>query len=210
MLISIEGIDACGKNTISKLLEKYLVNQAENVVRFSCPNSESVSGMLIQAIDMGWLDIGTRTNDGGQAEAEIRQCLHIVNRLDSLPEGLWGRSKTIFIADRYIDSTMAYGIASGVDRAWLQRVKRCLPQPDLSILLDIPVEESFRRRPERRDSIESDARLLASVRAAYLDLFSGRSMHRVVVDATGSVDQTFLAVIEAISNIKQVMSTIFM
>jgi thymidylate kinase len=47
-------------------------------------------------------------------------------------------------------------------------------QPDLYVLIDIPVEESFKRRPERRDRNESHRGYLERVRVAYLRLFTER------------------------------------
>ena len=63
---------------------------------------------------------------------------------------------------------MAYGEAHGLDGAWLLEIQKYLPQPDLTILLDIPPEVSARRKTADRDKYERDLSLLARVRESYL------------------------------------------
>ena len=42
------------------------------------------------------------------------------------------------VCDRYLASSIAYGEAQGLDAAWLAEIQRPLPQPSLTIVLDIP------------------------------------------------------------------------
>ena len=72
------------------------------------------------------------------------------------------------ICDRYLASSVAYGEAQGLDPAWLPDMQRHLPQPDLTILLDIPPEASARRKRTDRDRYEQDLALLGRVRNSYL------------------------------------------
>ncbi len=61
-----------------------------------------------------------------------------------------------------------------------------LPQPRLQILLDIPVEESFRRRPQRDAAYEADRGRLEKVREHYWEYF-----RRLDRDRWWSVDGTW-------------------
>lgn len=73
----------------------------------------------------------------------------------------------LLILDRYYLSGLVYGQADGLDRDWLQTIHALLPRPDAFFLLDISVEESVRRRPERRDYYEKNLPKLRKVRELY-------------------------------------------
>ena len=74
-----------------------------------------------------------------------------------------------------------------------------LPQADVNILIDISVEESFKRRPERRDRYEVDADYMQKVRNGYLRLWGERGDRGgkyaadcdrwVVVDGIGALNE---------------------
>ena len=72
------------------------------------------------------------------------------------------------VCDRYLASSIAYGEAQGVDAAWLTEIQRLLPQPSLTILLDIPPDASLKRKKAARDKFERDLPLLGRVRESYL------------------------------------------
>jgi thymidylate kinase len=55
-----------------------------------------------------------------------------------------------------------------VDAGWLEQIQRPLPQPSLTILLDIPPEASLTRKQAARDKFERDLPLLGRVRESYL------------------------------------------
>jgi thymidylate kinase len=71
------------------------------------------------------------------------------------------------ICDRYLASSIAYGEAQGLDAAWLADVQRKLPQPALTILLDIAPATALARKQADRDRYERDLDLLARVRESY-------------------------------------------
>ena len=71
------------------------------------------------------------------------------------------------MCDRYVASSIAYGEAQGLDAAWLAEIQRFLPQPDLTILLDIAPETAVRRKASNRDRYERDLALLSRVRDSY-------------------------------------------
>ena len=123
--------------------------------------------------------------------------------MECLPDGLWDKDNTgIYVADRYNASAYAYGDAFGVDLDWLVRAHRHLPQPDLNIFLDIPVEESFRRRPDRRDNYERDADMLEKVRQSYLKVFNLLGSSYIVIDAIGDQDDVFKRITEKIGRVQ--------
>ncbi len=52
--------------------------------------------------------------------------------------------------------------------AWLTEIQRFLPQPSLTILLDMPPDASLKRKKADRDKFERDLPLLGRVRESYL------------------------------------------
>jgi len=58
--------------------------------------------------------------------------------------------------------------AFGLDGQWLADIQRYLPQPDLTVLLDIEPQVSASRKTADRDKYERDLALLGRVRESYL------------------------------------------
>jgi len=97
------------------------------------------------------------------------QLLYVANRYEWKQEMVDAKQAgTILLCDRYLASSVAYGEAQGLDAAWLVEIQKHLPQPDVTILLDIQPDESARRKSAGRDKYERDLALLARVRDSYL------------------------------------------
>lgn len=96
---------------------------------------------------------------------------------------------TLLLLDRYKMSGMVYGAADGLEELWLKIIQAGLPDADLNILIDISIDESRQRRPERRDYYETNFEKLQRVRDGYLDGFRfAFSEEYAIVD--GMRDQT--------------------
>lgn len=222
MFIAVEGIDAAGKHTQTEKLKEYLEDGCGiRVTKFDLPKYESVTGQMVRDYLVGKWKLAVQgtvqppffSDDSSMHELSgpyatdpstyMFQCCQLVNRLETLPDDLWawsrGRSDDhIFIADRYNASAFAYGVAFGLDFDWLLRTHRYLPQPTLNIFLDISVEESFNRRPERRDAYERNSKMLHTVRDSYLKIFGKLGPTYRVVDASGTIEQTFDRILEEV------------
>jgi dTMP kinase len=96
------------------------------------------------------------------------QLLYVANRYEWKPaiERALAAGQVV-ICDRYQASSVAYGEAQGLDPAWLVEIQRYLPQPDLTVVLDIAPETAVARKAAGRDKFERDLGLLARVRASY-------------------------------------------
>lgn len=180
LIVVFEAIDAGGKATQSKLLAERLGG-----TRFSFPNYESPTGKLIGAhLRREWeaklrfpptLDMSLEAAKLKVIEINNRlfQSLQTVNRIELIPDIIEAQRKGPIVYDRYWPSAVVYGEIDGLERSWLLRTQRDpLPQADVFILLDVPVEESFKRRPEGRDRYEANPDLLSKVRAGYLKLWT--------------------------------------
>jgi dTMP kinase len=155
-----------GKQTQAELLRYRLTAMGRTVRLLSFPDYDTVIGA----------EIGRALRGERQYTADVMQLLYVANRyeykqqiVDALAAG------TIIVCDRYLASSVAYGEAQGLDRAWLIEIQKYLPQPDVTILLDIPPEASARRKSRDRDRYEQDLALLGRVRDSYLDQAAGAS-----------------------------------
>ncbi|MCK4722387.1 MAG: dTMP kinase, partial [Dehalococcoidia bacterium] len=102
------------------------------------------------------------------------------------------KSGRVVISDRYADSTTVYqGYGRGLDLAMVKAVNKAATQgltPDLTVLLDAPVETCFARKgTEKRDRFEQEAVAFHNkVREGYLKLASEEPERWLVVDASQS------------------------
>lgn len=159
LLVAFEGLDQSGKQTQAERLRDRLVAAGRTVRLVSFPDYDTHIGGEIGRALRGERDYG----------ADVMQLLYVANRYEWKPAIEAARAAgTILLCDRYLASSVAYGEAQGLDPRWLIEMQRHLPQPDLTILLDIPPEVSARRKTEDRDRYERDLALLGRVRASYL------------------------------------------
>jgi len=112
----------------------------------------------------------------------------------------------VVICDRYSDSTRVYqGVVGGVPREDIEALNRLACEglvPDLTILLDMDVEEGL-RRAGARDTRESRFESKGSdfhhqVRQGFLELATQEANRFVVIDAARDVDSVATDIIEAV------------
>ena len=160
MFIVIEGIDGSGKSTqidrVSSCLKNGLLNDIKvDTVKF--PIYKSPPGLVIEKL----LSSGLKNRDS----QVLFQSLMVINRQEFFSEYTF--SGNILIADRYSLSGIVYGLAQGLDLDWLSSINSFLPIPFATFYLDVPVDESFARRPERRDVMESSDDFMRSIHRLY-------------------------------------------
>jgi dTMP kinase len=102
------------------------------------------------------------------------------------------KSGKVVICDRYADSTTVYqGYGRGLELAMVKVTNKSATQglkPDLTILLDIPVEEGLARKMARKqDRFEQETLTFhQKVREGYLKLAAAEARRWLVVDASQS------------------------
>jgi dTMP kinase len=110
------------------------------------------------------------------------------------------------VCARYLDSSLAYqGAGYGNDMADLRRLQEFATGgllPDLTLLLDVPVEvglERTRRRAEwNRFEDTEELAFFEQVRAAYLRLAAEEPERFRVIDGSASVDEADAAIREVV------------
>ena len=182
-LIAIEGIDQAGKQTVCRRLVDALRDADVCAELFGFPDYSTPLGG----------EIGRFLASGQSYPAQTRQLLFAANRWERA-----GDMRTCLdrgcavIVDRYIGSGIAYGMAQGLDREWTSCVEQGLPEPDLTILLDIDPSVSLSRKTVGRDAYESRVELLTRARRAYRALSENPSWQ--TVDGSGDQESVWSAV----------------
>jgi dTMP kinase len=158
-LIAFEGLDQSGKQTQAELLCARLAAGSRQVRLLSFPDYSTAIGM----------EIRRGLHGERHYPPDVMQLLYVANRYERKDEMLaLCDGGTVLVCDRYLASSVAYGEAQGLDGAWLRSIQKFLPQPGLTILLDIPPDVSANRKQRDRDKYEQDFALLSRVRDSYL------------------------------------------
>jgi dTMP kinase len=158
LLIAFEGLDQSGKETQAHRLAERLGAFGHRVRLASFPDYSTPIGR----------EIGRALRDEHEYAADVMQLLYIANRYERKPElAAWLATGDIVLCDRYLASSVAYGETQGLDAAWLADTQRHLPQPDLTILLDIAPATAVARKALGRDRYERDLALLTRARESY-------------------------------------------
>lgn len=196
-LISFEGGDGSGKTTQLKLLEKYLSAHGKNCLCTREPGGTALGEMIRQLL----LEAGKE-----EISSPTELFLYLADRAQHVQEVIRPAlaSGTIVLCDRFTDSTLAYqGYGRGVDLDILRRLNEVASPgvtPDLTFLLDCPVEvglprtaqrivnqTSGKRREDRfeREKIEFHER----VRAGFLELARAEPKRIVILDASRALQE---------------------
>ena len=186
-LISFEGLDQSGKQTQAERLLAALRERARETHFLSFPDYDTAIGA----------EIGRALRGDRDYAPDVMQLLYIANRYEYRRQlEAWLAAGAVVVCDRYLASSVAYGEAQGLDPAWLTMLQTHLPQPSLTLLLDIPPDASLTRKQRDRDRYEQDLQLLARVRESYLCQAS--HAHWVRIDGTQDKDSVTRAVFDAV------------
>ena len=195
--ITFEGGEGAGKSTLSqKLVER--INQADlgfKAIWTREPGGTEAAEELREIILSG---LGKELGGKGESLLFYAARMHHVNSLikPALARGDW------VICDRFFDSTTAYQMAAtGVDEKWLDALRSlCLDDfmPDLTFIIDLPLEIAAERINQRNQKNEHDAVFMpdrfegekplfhAHVRTAFLEIAHKEPKRCMLLDGTQS------------------------
>jgi dTMP kinase len=189
--LTIEGGEGAGKSTMMDRVAAWLESRGRQVVRTREPGGTELAEKLREIL----LD---KTNTGLSDQAEL--LLVFASRAQHLAELIrpaLQRGDTV-LCDRFTDATWAYqGGGRGVpaeDIAVLERLVHGDLQPDLTLLLDLPVAQGLQRASRRSESDRFEEESLGffeRVREAYLRRAAAAPERFVVIDASGGVEQVW-------------------
>jgi dTMP kinase len=181
--ITLEGGEGAGKSTQIKLLAAKLA--AQNIKHITTrepggtPEAENIRELILSGPKERWDPI---TELLLMFAARREHCRRVI--WPAIENGQW------VISDRFADSTMAYqGYAQGAGRAAVEQIQAVtLHQfvPDLTIILDIPVDTGAGRvksrgAGNRLDTM--DAAFHQAVRDGFLDIARREPDRCVVINA---------------------------
>lgn len=195
--ITLEGPEGSGKTTAARHLAEWLRGRGVPTVLTHEPGGTPL-GEEVRRIVLHLR--GTSDDLDPRADALLfaaGRAQHVARVIrPALERGEW------VVCARYVDSSLAYqGAGYGNDLDELRRLQDFATaglRPDLTLLLDVPVEvglERTRRRSEwNRFEDTEELAFFERVRGAYLDLAAAEPRRVRLVDGSGSVAETDAAI----------------
>jgi dTMP kinase len=211
MFITFEGIEGSGKTTHLRLAAARLAKDGYPVFQTREPGGTSVGEQVRSVL----LSPGNR-NMSPLAELLLYEACRAQLIAEHVRPEL--EKGSLVLCDRYFDATTAYqGFGRGLDLDLVERLNQAAGQgvePDLTILLDCPVEQGLERIRRRYghhqkdhahgapDRMEAEDRAFHErIRHGYLQL-AGRHGQRIrKVDATAEVEEVHAKVMECLNRV---------
>jgi len=187
--VTLEGIEGVGKSTNLEFVAAYLSERGKTVVTTREPGGTEV-GERIRDVLLN-SSVGTVPDTCELLLMFAARAAHLQQViLPALERGDW------VVCDRFTDASFAYqGGGRGLpddDIAALRTLVQHGVEPDLTILLDAPIEVSIERRRERAqsDRFEIEAvEFFGRVRSKYLEIAAREPARVVIVDASRNLEQ---------------------
>lgn len=197
--ITFEGGEGGGKSTQARRLAAFLEAAGYETVLTrepgGSPGAEEIRSLLVDGDTHRW-------------DALTEAMLHFAARRDhvskavepDLDRGAW------VVSDRFADSTLAYqGYGHGLALDVIDQLyKLCIDglKPDLTVILDLPVETGLARAASRGaggDRYERmDPAFHERLRNGFLEIARLEPGRCVVIDATGSEDEVHKMVLDVV------------
>lgn len=182
LLIALEGGEGAGKTTQARLLGIWLREQGYDVVSTHEPGATK-AGMRLRALllDKSLAGLSARAEALMYAADRAEHVEQVVR--PALERG------AIVVSDRYIDSSLAYqGGGRQLPVGDIDKLNKWATRallPDLTILLDLPVEEGLKRRAPSGDRLEAERPdFHERVRAGFLAQARAEPQRYLLLDAS--------------------------
>jgi dTMP kinase len=197
--ITFEGIEGTGKTTQIRRVADWLRSKDIAFIQTREPGGCFIADQIRAVL----LD---SKNTALSPEAEL--LLYLASRAQHVTEVVRPAldANKIVLCDRFADATQAYqGYARGLGSDLVSDINRYATgglTPDLTLLLDIPVETGLARARRRADAIEDDSDkedrfekehldFHQRVREGYLAIARSHADRVLILDAAGSEDEVF-------------------
>ena len=201
--ITLEGGEGTGKSTQTRLLRDALQQRGLGVVLTrepgGAPGAESIRKLLVEGHAARWDAMSEALLLFAARRNHLRETI-----VPALARGDW------VICDRFTDSTYAYqGDAGGLGRATIARLAEIAlgtdsPQPDITLVLDLPVDAGLARAAARggaENRFESlGAEFHQKLRDSFLQIAKREPARCVLIDAAPRPETVAAAILSVISS----------
>jgi dTMP kinase len=186
--LSLDGLDGTGKSTQCRRIAEWLRGAGHEVVECIDPGGTEIGAKLREI-----LLFGKSVQMSSRTEA-LLFCASRAELVEQVIRPALARG-AIVISDRYLLANVVYhGHAGGLDPEGIWKIEEFGTGgilPGLTVVLDLSVEESLRRRGRDADRLESRGLAYAEkVRAGFLDEATEHE-DIIVIDAAGDADAVF-------------------
>ncbi|HEX2221620.1 MAG TPA: dTMP kinase [Candidatus Limnocylindria bacterium] len=190
--ITLEGPEGSGKTTAARHLADWLRARGVDTVLTREPGGTRL-GDEVRRLVLHLRDVSDALDPRADAllfaAARAQHTAEVIR--PALERGTW------VVCARYLDSSLAYqGHGYGNDLEELRRLQAFATyetRPDMTILLDVPVEVGLRRKRQEtwnRFEDTEEAEFFERVRAGYLALAAAEPDRFRLVDGSGTPDDT--------------------
>jgi dTMP kinase len=188
MFISLEGSEGVGKSTSLAFVKQYIESLGHQVLITREPGgtalAEEIRSLLL-----------TKRDESVEINTELllmfaARCQHVEQVIKpALEQGKW------VICDRFVDASYAYqGAGRGIAVSKITELEDwCLQgfKPDLTILLDMPVELGLERTKQRGEADRFEVEKISffkAIREAYLNRAKNEPDRITVIDASPDLE----------------------
>jgi dTMP kinase len=184
-LISFEGIDGSGKSTQARKLYEFLKEEGYEVSLYRDPGSTPLAEQIRELIINYSMDPTTELLLFESARSSL-----VWEKI--FPDLTSGK---IVIVDRFIDSTTAYqGYGREINLGTVSILNHIAirgRKPDLTFILNLPLELALQRLKEQKTKFE-EQNYLKKVRDGYLQVFYSEKERDIrLIDASRSEEEVF-------------------
>jgi dTMP kinase len=197
MFIVLDGIDGAGKSTQIDMLRRWLEQQGFRVTSLRDPGSTAL-GEAVREILLHREEI--------PISPSAEMLLYMAARAQLVNEQIRPAlaADRIVISDRYLLANVVYqGCAGGVDLEHLWTVGEIATQgiqPDITILLDLPVATAMARIGANPDRLEKRGEAFYQrVRNGFLSQLNRSSPKTVVINAEKTLQEIHLQISKVVS-----------
>lgn len=182
----MEGVDGAGSSTQTRMLVDLLRSKGFDSVATKEPNPEGFIEPIIR-----------KSLSKPDGVAAVDALLFAADRADHVERFIKPAiaARRVVVSDRYLESSVAYQSAQGLDRRWILSINRNAIKPDLTIILDVDPEISLKRKgspPERFENLP----FLRKVRENFLE--RAKLKRYEVVDASRTVDEVHVEIVRRV------------
>ncbi|MFB0563234.1 MAG: dTMP kinase [Candidatus Lokiarchaeia archaeon] len=173
--IVLEGIDGSGTTTHSNKLANWIRSKNYEVVVTEEPSEGSIGKIIRNYLLFG---------GGSPAVHALLFAADRVEHTEKVIKPLINEG-VIVVSDRYVESSIVYQAAEGLDIEWIETINKFSIEPDLTIFLDVDPEIALNRKNRVKEKFEN-VEFLKEVRRIYLE--RARIKDYLVVDTNRPIE----------------------